>query len=221
MIERLTPYFPYYPYLLAGLLLLAVLLLLGALYSFWRQRTASVWRTRHDAGKRVGRLLVAGGGLLAGTLVVSVFSAAVIISLDYEDAFFPPNNPYGVRGVAVSALPTPTPSLDLSLDITALDDAITADETPVNPRARFQAPVERLHVFITYRGMTNNMPWATVLYRDDEPVLQQSAVWRLGRRGQDSFTLEPPDGLPAGSYTLQISVAGRVVADASFLVTAT
>lgn len=221
MIEQLTPYFPYYPYLLAGLLALALLLLLGALYSFWRQRAASVWRTRHDASKRVGTLLVAGGALLAGTLVVGGFSAAVIVSLDYEDAFFPPSNPYGLRGVAVSALPTPTPSLDLSLEITALDNTVTADGAPVNPRTRFRTPLDQLHVFITYQGMADDMPWATVLYRDDNPVQQQSAVWRLGRRGQDSFTLAPPDGLPAGSYTLQILVAGRVVADVSFLVAPT
>lgn len=131
MIRQLTPYLPYYPYLLGGLLGISVLLLLVAFYNLWRQRTAEMWRKRHDAGKLGGRLLGISLVMLGGTTLVSVFSGVVIYSFDYVDAFFPPRNPYGVRGVALSYLPTetPTPTLDTSAEGTP-----SATPTPTLPR---------------------------------------------------------------------------------------
>ncbi|MEM6284701.1 MAG: hypothetical protein AAF787_21105 [Chloroflexota bacterium] len=108
MLRQITPYLPYYPYVLGGLLVLSVLLLLFAAYNLRRRRTAPVWRQRHDAGKMGGRLLFTGIAMLFSTVIVGVFSGVVIYAFDYTDEFFPPANPYGLSGVALQYIGTPT-----------------------------------------------------------------------------------------------------------------
>ena len=105
MISRLRPLLPYYPDLLAGLLILSVVLLLLAFFTLWRSRSAERWRVRHDSGIWGGRFLVAGLSMLISTVIIGGFSAVIILSFDYVDAFFPPSNPYDVEGVALTSLP--------------------------------------------------------------------------------------------------------------------
>lgn len=139
MIRQLSPYLPYYPYLLGALFLIAFLLMLVAGYYLWRQRSAEVWRKRHDAGVVGGRLLFTSLTMMGIVSVVSVFSGVLIYSFDYVEAFFPPRNPYGVQGVALSSLPTPTDPEPTQPPFTPTHDRptvppVTATPTP-NPLA--------------------------------------------------------------------------------------
>ena len=218
MLDRLQPYFPYYPYLLGGLLVAGAVLLLLAVFLLWRTRTASVWRTRHDAGKLGGRLLLVSLMWLGAVTVISGFSAAVIYALDLEDAFLPPSRPYGLRGVAVNALQTATPTQPREVEIVGLDTTVSGQNASVELRPRLTAPVDTIYVFIRYRGMDDNLPWTVRLTRNGEVMQEQSAVWRLGQRGQDFFPLEHEQGFPVGRYNLELRVSDETVARWQFFI---
>lgn len=99
-------YLRYIPYALAGLLALEVALLLVALYNIRLRRRGEVWRVRHNAGKRGGRLLLIGVVSLTFTLAVSVFGGVAVVSLGYQTLFFPPEQPYGVAATVLTRTPS-------------------------------------------------------------------------------------------------------------------
>ncbi|MEL6272906.1 MAG: hypothetical protein AAFU54_16490 [Chloroflexota bacterium] len=127
MLRQITPYLPYFPYIVGGAFVLSVLLLLLAAYNLRRRRTALVWRQRHDAGKLGGRLLFTGVTMLFSSVIIGVFSGVVIYAFDYTDEFFPPRNPYGLSGVALQYIGTPT------VDPTTAVPTETATQTHTPP----------------------------------------------------------------------------------------
>lgn len=140
MLSRIVPYLPLYPYLLAGLFGLSLVLLLAAVYNLWRTRTADVWRVRHDSGKRGGRLLVISLSMLGGTTVLSVFSGVIIVSFGYVNEFFPPRSTLDVSGVAITYLPTPTPTL-VGVAASPTPNGAPLPTLPVIPTAPAATPV--------------------------------------------------------------------------------
>lgn len=243
MIDWLTPYLPYYPYLMGGLMGFALLLLLVAWYNVRRGYTADVWRVRHNSGKRGGRLLFVSLALLATTTLISGFSAVAIFSFGWQQAFFPPHNPYGVRGVAISYLPTPTrndaglmPLLDdleiappatrapsppdAAIDIIAVDSAISAEGAPLNPRRTFTPDVQALHFFITYHNMADGALWAYTIHQDGQLMWARAALWQLGDAGTGHFTFRRAEGFPPGAYEIWVFAGERVVEQHTFRVRA-
>lgn len=305
MIDLLQPYFPYYPPLLAAILALSVLLLLIALYNLRRQRTAAVWRVRHDSGKRGSKLLFTSLTMMISTLFVGVISGVAIVALGYENEFFPPRSPYDVVGVSVADLPTPTdlprhtatptatladavivtavlpvtatptvtasqtptatdppptatatavpptntqqaavfptnttvptattiPTLTLTptiavqslppgvaLRVIAIDDQLSANQTPVNPRLRFAAGVQQLYFFISYSGMTDGTSWSRVIYQEGEPILGGASAWTWGTEGANFFTLRSQGGFAPGDYEIRLYLDGGVAHRAAFTV---
>lgn len=234
MIEQVTPYLPYYPYLLGALLVFSVLLLLVAWYNLHRRRTAEMWRKRHDSGKRGSRLLWTGLTLFTTTTVISLFSGAAIFALGWERVFFPPHNPYGVRGVAVSYLPSPTrddtdmdtllatlnvtppaspqpAANDVQLDILTLGEDITAHGTPLRTGATFPPDVGTLYIFIHYANMTPGAVWAYVLYHNGQPVWGDASLWALGETGTSYLTFHHPDAYAPGDYDIALFVGDTIM----------
>jgi hypothetical protein len=127
-LDRIAPYLPLYPYILFVWLALSLVLLLAALYNIRRRRTAQVWRNRHRADQRGRRLLLWSVSSLTAAALVTTLSLSVIFAFGYVEEFFPPRNPYGVTGVALTALVTQDPNQ-------------TATPTPTRTPSRTATPI--------------------------------------------------------------------------------
>lgn len=206
--QRWIPYLQYYPYVLAGLLIFGLVLLFIALYNIYlHKRGDKLWRVRHDAGKRGSRLLLVSIVLLLSTLVVSFFSAVVIVSLGYEMTFFPPDNPYDVSGVAMSSLTTPTVS-DTTLTVIAADTTISDSQTANNPRNTFDEGISRLYFFIAYQNIPVGSTWSRTLTHDDRLIQSSEHPWVLEPSGTGFFFFDNPAGYPTGAYQVTLYVDG-------------
>jgi hypothetical protein len=119
---------------------------------------------------------------------------------------------------APSALVTARPGA--LVEVTAADDAISANQTPLQPRAVFAAGTDRLYFFISYRNMTDGAAWSRVLYRDGVPVQGQAYLWSMGAEGASFFFFGSADGYAPGSYEVRMFLGEREVSRFPFVVSA-
>lgn len=210
MIERVSPYLPYYPYALLVLFGLSVLLLLLAWFFVRLGRKASVWRIRHDAGRLGSRLLAAGTTLMLTVVIVAAFSAVVIVTFGYVPAFFPPRNPYNVSGVAIAHLPTPTPGATPApalLTVSGVASVVAPDGSLlVNNQHLIPVNSPQIYVGLRYYQMPVGAAWSAVIYRDDQPVQQHRGMWAMEHTGTDCVTFIHEDGYALGDYEVRLYV---------------
>ena len=104
------------------------------------------------------------------------------------------------------------------VEVVAADAAISANQTPIEPRRSFEAGVQRIYLFITYRGMDVGVPWSRVLYREGVAVQGQTYLWGQGAEGAGFFFLGNSAGYAPGSYEVRLYVAEREVSRFAFTV---
>ena len=98
-------------------------------------------------------------------------------------------------------------------EITFAED-VSGDQ-PVGVSNTF-AGVKTVYAFFDYEGMTNGVEWIPRWSWDGEVILDEAFVWDGGASGSYWTTVTHPDGLPAGTFALEIVVDGEVLQSASF-----
>ncbi len=277
------------PSLLGGLFIVALALLLLALFHLRRGRAGAYWRLRRQASSLGFRLLLVSLGLFALTVALAFYSGLAALAFRGLDGLFT-GRATGAVGVVVPtitvtalAADTPTPSLTLRptrtpasaaaptaaatptltltpaptltptltatptvtltpsatyetalnlaappalvtarpgalIEVTAADDAISANQTPLQPRSVFAAGADRLYFFIIYRDMTDGAAWSRVLYRDGVPVQGQAYLWSQGAEGASFFFFGSAEGYAPGSYEVRMFLGEREVSRFPFTV---
>lgn len=280
------------PSVLGGLFVVALALLLLALFHLRRGRSGPYWRLRRQASVLGFRLLLASLALFALTVALAFYSGLATLAFRGLDDLFtgraaagavgvvvptvtptvpmspsptpaPTEQPTRVPTSAAAATPTPTdtatPPLTLTatstptitptptdtvtpsatyeavlnvapplahvtarpgalVEVTAADDAISANQTPLQPRSVFAAGVNRLYFFFIYRNMTDGAAWSRVLYRDSVPVQGQAYLWSLGAEGASFFFFGSADGYAPGSYEVRLFLGEREVSRFPFTI---
>lgn len=280
------------PSVLGGLFIVALALLLLALFHLRRGRSGPYWRLRRQASVLGFRLLLASLGLFALTVALAFYSGLAALAFRGLDNLFA-GRAAGAVGVVVptatvtvlltdtpessptrrptraptsaAAVPTltdtaaptrtPTPTLTPTItdtptltatptatyeavlnllpppalvtarpgalvEVAAADDAISANQTPLQPRSVFVAGVDRLYFFIIYRDMTDGAAWSRVLYRDGVPIQGQAYLWSLGAEGASFFFFGSADGYAPGSYEVRMFLGEREISRFPFTVEA-
>lgn len=130
---------------------------------------------------------------------------------------FPTYTPNAPPLVAVA-----TPRPDARLQITALDDEVSATLAPINPANSFPAGTERIYLFVSFENMTQGVLWRRELYRDDELIETSSYLWGLPTSGRTSFFVGSDPGFAPGRYEvrLYLSEATSPASHALFTITA-
>ena len=95
---------------------------------------------------------------------------------------------------------------DGRLSITALDDRISDDLQPINPRVTFVAGTPRIYVFLRYADMTPGVLWRRALYRDGELVESTDYTWGQDAQGTTYFFFGSAEGFAEGSYEVRVFV---------------
>ncbi len=95
---------------------------------------------------------------------------------------------------------------DGRLSITALDDRISDDLQPINPRVTFVAGTPRIYVFLRYAGMAQGVPWRRALYRDGELLESTDYTWGQDAQGTTYFFFGSAEGFAEGSYEVRVFV---------------
>jgi hypothetical protein len=99
---------------------------------------------------------------------------------------------------------TPLPNAEIR--ITALDDQITEGFTPINPRASFEAGVNRVYLFVEFRGMAKGILWRRALYRGDEWIDGGEYIWGQASEGTGYFFFGDDDGFEPGQYEIRLFI---------------
>ncbi len=97
-----------------------------------------------------------------------------------------------------------TPSQGGRLSIIALDDRISEELQPINPRVTFVAGTPRVYVFLRYAGMSAGLPWRRELRRDGQLVESTEYTWGEDAQGSTYFFFGSAEGFVEGSYEVRI-----------------
>lgn len=272
------------PYIIAGLFVLALVLLVLALQQLRRGRRGPYWRLRRQASQRGGILFLISLGMFIVTFALAFYSGLAAIAFRGLDDFIN-RRPSGLTGVIVPTItptldvtltltatasathtatnvptatpqptdtptatatetptptetptltltatdtPTPTPTVDsvlqlippatgiparpnASVQITAADTAISANNAPVEPTTTFEQGIRRIYLFVSFRNMDSGVAWSRVLYRNDQPVQGQAYLWSQGETGSSFFFFGNDDGYPPGDYEVRLYLGDEEV----------
>jgi hypothetical protein len=224
-VRQFTVYLRYYPYLIAGLWALTLVVFGLALFALRRQRFAEVWRARHTAGKHASRLLGVSLSAIITLAVVTGVSFSLIFAFGLQDWFFPPSNPYNLTGIALAYLSTPTVPAALTpvapngfprltLDGIAADPNQTVVHTPP---ITLPAGGETLYFALHYHDMPLGALWSRILYYNQQPIQTERESWGWGATGEQHLAVRHPDGAyPAGEYALVLFIGEETVARIEF-----
>jgi len=115
-----------------------------------------------------------------------------------------------------------TPRPDASLEITALDDEVSATLSPVDPATSFPPGTERIYLFVSFANMAQGVLWRRELYRDDVLIEGSSYLWGLPTEGQTSFFFGSDSGFAPGRYEVRLYLgdAAALASRATLIITA-
>jgi hypothetical protein len=99
---------------------------------------------------------------------------------------------------------TPLPGAEIR--ITALDDRISDNLTPVNPRAAFRAGTTRIYLFVEFTDMAQGVIWKRELYRDGELLDGGEYLWGHETEGSAYFFFGNDSGFPPGEYEIRLYI---------------
>ncbi len=270
------------PYLVVGMLFLAVLLFLAALWNFRRGKREPYWRLRRAASLQGWELFLVAltmafvaaavclfsgfaqavlGGYGPGQTPAAVLTAptaavptvtapppsltpivitatpeptlvtvtprrtptravstapptatmpptATLLTASPSPSLSPTASPFGVTPLASSVTPLPT----MSVQITAVDSAVTDDLMPVNPRATLEAGIRRLYFWVSYAGMIDGVPWERLLVYEGVPLQGGAYLWSGGETGTALYFFGDSEGFAPGRYEIRLSLGGETVA---------
>lgn len=125
------------PYILGGIFLLGVLLFLYALYQLRLRRTGAYWRLRRRAGDRGGKLFVLSVGLMAVSVVLTLFTGLASVALKDVSEYLNrgPDDLYGIVLPPDSALTETYEAVVSVLTATRVQLETLTPATPVPPTA--------------------------------------------------------------------------------------
>ena len=134
-----------------------------------------------------------------GTPVIVVVTATPVYT-PTETPFptFTPNSPPLVSSV--------TPQPNAAIHITALDDQISDQLTPIDPRTAFAAGTHRIYLFVDYSNMTRGVLWKRTLLRDGVEIEGGTYTWGLDSEGIGYFFFGNDTGFEPGLYEIRLFI---------------
>jgi len=121
---------------------------------------------------------------------------------------------------APAPAPTPPPAAPAGLLLVSIDlgSAVGADMKITQPKTTF-APTDTIHAAVSTSG---SAPSATIAakwtYQDGQVVNEESKTIAPTGAAVTTFQISKPDGWPAGSYQVAISIDGKDAGTQSFQV---
>lgn len=76
----------------------------------------------------------------------------------------------------------------------------------------FPAGVERIDARFTYSGMLDGQAWREVWYLNGSEVFDETRIWEAGPNGQTQVSAINSQGLPLGTYRLELYIGERLAA---------
>ncbi|MEZ4667062.1 MAG: trypsin-like peptidase domain-containing protein [Anaerolineae bacterium] len=69
-----------------------------------------------------------------------------------------------------------------------------------------------------YRNMPDGIEWSAIWYLNGTEFQRISETWNSGLNGSQTTSIEVADGLPPGSYRLELYIASRLAATSDFII---
>jgi S1-C subfamily serine protease len=101
----------------------------------------------------------------------------------------------------------------------AFSQEATADDEPVDPGVLFPGGITELMAFFDYKNMASGTEWTRTWLLDGETVIFKTEKWAEDKQGRYVLRLTNEDGLPAGSWRLELSIKGKLAAVGNFRIT--
>ncbi len=160
-------------------------------------------------------------GLLGGDQYVSENSINTIPIDDSPQDNLPQNNPVEVENEEVGDEESEEYFYDFS-DFGPIQfaEGVTEDMVPILPTNEFDYGVEEIYAIFRYEYMLDGTAWSRVwLYEGEEDVVRE-LVWDEGYEGISYayYGYEPPEPLPAGTYTLNLYIEDTLASSADFII---
>lgn len=130
--------------------------------------------------------------------VIIVSSTPVLTPTQTPYPTFTPN--------AAPLTTTVTPDPNAQITITALDDQISDQYQPVNPRGTFATGTTRIYLFVEFQSMTDGVLWRLNLYHNGELVEASSYLWGRETDGEDYFFIGNATGFEPGVYEIRLYI---------------
>jgi hypothetical protein len=108
------------------------------------------------------------------------------------------------------------PGESVLLAITAADQTLSLDHTPVEPKTTFGIGVKRIYLFFAFENMNNGVRWSRVLYREGVAVQGQTYLWGMGESGDSFFFFGNDEGYASGDYQIRLFVGSDEVSRFNF-----
>lgn len=100
-------------------------------------------------------------------------------------------------------------------------EGITEDNQPTNPTFMLPSGISEAYAFFDFDDMSDGMAWSRVWYYEGEQVASGSGTWDQGVSGSSWVALTAQQPLEPGTYRLELSVEGVLVAASDFTVAGT
>ncbi len=113
-----------------------------------------------------------------------------------------------------------TPASDARLTITAVDNQISADFTPVHPATTFKAGFNRIYFFVEFGGMQSGVLWRRELLFNGKVIQHNEYLWGMAQEGTAYFFFGQEGGFQPGVYQIRLFIgqAADPIAITSFTV---
>lgn len=109
-----------------------------------------------------------------------------------------------------------SPADNAVVRVLSADVAVSANNTPLQPRVEFPAGTTRIYLFISFRNMQNGVSWSRVLYRDGAALQGGTLLWSMGEEGSSYFFFGSDQGYPVGDYRVELSLDDKVTSEFEF-----
>lgn len=155
---------------------------------------------------------------------VTVDTTPTAIIITATPAHTPTETPFPTFTPNVTPLiSTVTPHPMAEIMIVGLDDQISDDLMPIDPRTSFEAGITRLYMFVAFRNMTQGVLWHRNLYQDGELIDSNSYLWGLETEGNSYFFFGSDNGFEPGTYEIRVFIGNNLdpVSTTQFTITET
>lgn len=141
------------------------------------------------------------------TIVTTAPSTPVIVIVTSTPGATPTETPFPTfTPFVMPPVSSVTPNPNAEIRITALDDQVSDDMTPVNPRTTFAPGTTRIYMFVEFHDMTQGVLWKRMLYREGELIDSSSYLWGLETDGTGYFFFGNNNGFAPGSYQIRLFI---------------
>ncbi|MBN2470387.1 MAG: hypothetical protein JXN59_06665 [Anaerolineae bacterium] len=108
------------------------------------------------------------------------------------------------------------PAESVQVVITGIAAGVDSEFDLLDPGAVLGAGLNRIYFGMAYDGLADGAAWERALYRGEALVQGGAYLWRGGEQGEAVHFFGDAAGFPSGEYVIRISLAGDLVAEASF-----